>query len=90
MSSPEDWSRGLVQRATRIVHVLSREATARGWEVRTASGSPDAYGRENWTPSKDLAEGIRRTTRSDLSKKSPKVASQNRLKKAVSEEILCL
>jgi hypothetical protein len=46
-------SRELVQRATRVVHVLSSEATARGWEVRAASRSPDAYGRESWTPSKD-------------------------------------
>lgn len=46
-------SEGLVQRATRIVHVLAREATAHGWDVRTASRSPNAYGRESWTPSKD-------------------------------------
>ncbi len=46
-------SRELAQRATRIVHALSREATARGWKVRSAGRSPDAYGRESWTPSKD-------------------------------------
>jgi hypothetical protein len=46
-------SKEMVQRATRIVHVLSREATARGWEAGTASRSPHAYGRESWTPSKN-------------------------------------
>jgi hypothetical protein len=46
-------SKEMIQRAVRIVHVLAREATARGWEARTASLSPDVYGRESWTPSKD-------------------------------------
>jgi hypothetical protein len=46
-------SKEMVQRAVRIVHVLARQATARGWKVRAASPSENAYGRESWTPSKD-------------------------------------
>lgn len=46
-------SKETLGRAVRIIHVLAREATARGWEVRAASVSPNAYGRGSWTPSKD-------------------------------------
>lgn len=46
-------SKEMLGRAARIVHVLAREAAARGWEVRIADASPNAYGRESWTPNKD-------------------------------------
>lgn len=46
-------SRELVPRATRIVHVIAREAEARGWEARAPAPSKNAYGRESWTASKN-------------------------------------
>lgn len=39
-------------RATRIVHVIAREAEKRGWVAKSPSPAPNAYGRDTWTPGK--------------------------------------
>jgi hypothetical protein len=46
-------SREALQRATRIVHVICKEAEGRGWKPAAPTKSPDKYERETWTPAKD-------------------------------------
>jgi hypothetical protein len=45
-------SQAQLARATRIVHVIGREAEKRGWVAKSPSPAPNAYGRDTWTPGK--------------------------------------
>jgi hypothetical protein len=52
-SERHEVSREQLQRATRIIDAIAKEAERRGWSVQGSSESTNGYGRDSWTGAKD-------------------------------------